>query len=164
MRTVRPVLGVSIFRRSLGFLPQLLHAGIGFGSKLEKTSFLNSSFIMIPQGDGAGLSYKVDTGSIKAMKWVSELFRRLKSRRPQPITHMAGGVKLPDLPDQGVPCRALRGVCQLCFAPGFLGGNVLVKFRGGGATLHDNLVCLRVLTVGFAVTVLIRRHQNSFPK
>ena len=45
MRTVRPFCGLSIFKTSAGFSPQWLHAGIGLGSNLEKTSFLNSSFI-----------------------------------------------------------------------------------------------------------------------
>src|SRR4051794_26232505 len=43
MRTVRPFTGLSIVRTVAGFLPQMPHALIGLGSKLEKTSFLNSS-------------------------------------------------------------------------------------------------------------------------
>jgi hypothetical protein len=54
MRTVRPFWVLSIFRMSLGFSPQWLHAGRGLGSKLEKTSFLNSLFIKSLAGDEAG--------------------------------------------------------------------------------------------------------------
>ena len=45
MRTVRPFWGLSILRSSVGFSPQLVHVRTGLGSKLEKTSFLNSSFM-----------------------------------------------------------------------------------------------------------------------
>jgi hypothetical protein len=60
MRTVRPFWGLSIFRRSLGFSPQWLHAGTGFGSKPEKTSFLNSLFIKSPAGGSRGLKLQTE--------------------------------------------------------------------------------------------------------
>jgi hypothetical protein len=45
MRTVRPLSESSIDRTCAGFSPQWLHTRIGLGSKLEKTSFLNSSLM-----------------------------------------------------------------------------------------------------------------------
>jgi hypothetical protein len=42
MRTVRPFREFSMVRTCAGFSPQSLHVRIGLGSKLEKTSFLNS--------------------------------------------------------------------------------------------------------------------------
>jgi hypothetical protein len=44
MRTLRPFAGLRMVRTSAGLLAQALHARIGFGSKLVKTSFLNSLF------------------------------------------------------------------------------------------------------------------------
>jgi hypothetical protein len=44
MRTLRPFVGLSIDRTMAGFLSHWLHVRIGLGSKLEKNSFLNSSF------------------------------------------------------------------------------------------------------------------------
>jgi hypothetical protein len=44
----------------LGFSPQWLHAGTGFGSKPEKTSFLNSLFIKSPAGGSRGLKLQTE--------------------------------------------------------------------------------------------------------
>jgi hypothetical protein len=43
MRTVRPFWEFNIVWVSAGFSPHMLHDMTGFGLKLEKTSFLNSS-------------------------------------------------------------------------------------------------------------------------
>jgi hypothetical protein len=75
IRTVRPLWGLSIFKRSLGLSPHW-HVGTGFGSKLEKTSFLNSSFIRSLAGDGRRLSYKVNICSDR---------NGLKAKGKQPV-------------------------------------------------------------------------------
>jgi hypothetical protein len=65
MRTVRPFRGLSMVRSSAGFSPQWLHSRTGLGSKLEKTSFLNSLFMTpIPRPFGTGpVSYKLNIRS-----------------------------------------------------------------------------------------------------
>jgi hypothetical protein len=61
IRTVRPFRGLSMVRSSLGFSPQRLHARTGLGSKLEKTSFLNSLFMSNHQPFG-GRPGKLQSG------------------------------------------------------------------------------------------------------
>ena len=81
IRTVRPFTGLSIVRISAGFALQLLHVRIGLGSKLEKTSFLNSSFMVIAPVAGY-LSYKVNIRSPKIQPRVlvwNEIENRLRN-------------------------------------------------------------------------------------
>jgi hypothetical protein len=83
MRTVRPFWELSIFRRSAGFSPQWLHAGIGFGSKLENTSFLNSlikSPPVVERGTKlqSGLSFRK---VMPPLLFSMELFDNLKSKQ-----------------------------------------------------------------------------------
>jgi hypothetical protein len=100
MRTVRPFRGLSIVRSKAGFSPQLLHAGTRLGSKLEKTSFLNSSLMRncpLP----VDLSYKVNIGSGKAIPpcvcaWNDSSKSEPSTKRPAGKCHAPARVRPAD--------------------------------------------------------------------
>jgi hypothetical protein len=61
IRTVRPFRGLSIVRSSAGFSPQWLHVRTGLGSKLEKTSFLNSLLMSKSPASRSGRTCKLQS-------------------------------------------------------------------------------------------------------
>ena len=71
---------------------------------------------------------------------------------------MGRGIKLPDLSKQCVLLRTRFYLGNLGFELGFLGCDIFLERVGNrSATLHDTTSCLRVLTVGFALPILICR-------
>jgi hypothetical protein len=104
--TVRPFTGLSIVRTSAGLALQLLHVRIGWGSKLEKTSFLNSSFMSTCPLPGY-LSYKVN---IRSRKTIPPR-RRPDQIRPGAGPGQPGGFSLAGPAVRGSNCRLFeRGV------------------------------------------------------
>jgi hypothetical protein len=101
MRTVRPFRGLSMVRSSAGFSPQWLHVRTGLGSKLEKTSFLNSlAMSQSPAVRGEPVSHKGNIRSEKifqprAFAW-NDLLTRIQDRPPRRPRIQQGGVALAD--------------------------------------------------------------------
>jgi hypothetical protein len=88
----------------------------------------------------------------------SALFRRLKSGRCKPIADAQGGLRLPNLAQKHLTLMVAwreffsfrPEAFDLLFETIWERQNVFEP-----ATLHDTTSCLRVLTVGFAVPILI---------
>ena len=102
----------------------------------------------------------VETGQhpTEAVLLLSGWFWWLESRRGKPLVYVGGRFQLSDLLEQPVHLRTGFELGKLGFQLGFLGCNVFFERVGNrSATLHDTTSCLRVLTAGFALAILICR-------